>query len=82
MISIEQIVYAVVFMLGAAAIFFFLNILVEKAFFIPADWKPAIKYVILAGAILIAIGVILSLMLGRSLIRVGNNGPLLPALFN
>jgi len=75
MISLTDIVWTVVFMIGAGAVFGLLKLLIDRAPFLPDGWKPTANYILLVMAVLVLIGIILSLMTKTPLIRMNNRAP-------
>jgi hypothetical protein len=67
--SLQNVVAIVVYVLVAAIIFGLLDLLIRKAPFVPEEWKPTIRWVLLALGILVLIGVLLSFLTGTPLFR-------------
>ncbi len=68
-ISIQTVVWFVVYVLIAAIVFGALDYLVRTAPFVPEGWKPIIRWVLLALAILCGIGILLSFIGGGPVFR-------------
>lgn len=75
MISLTEIVWTVVFMIGAGAVFGLLKLLIDRNPWMPAEWKPTVNYILLVMAVLVLIGIIFSLMTKTPLIRMNNRAP-------
>lgn len=60
MISIQDAVTLIVYLIVGGIVFGLLTLLVDRAPFMPEGWKPVLKYVLLAIAILVLITVLLS----------------------
>jgi hypothetical protein len=76
MISITTVVWVVVYLLVGGAIFGLLSWIIDSAPFMPAGWKPIAKWILLVMAVLVLIGVLLSLVNGTSIIRMNNRAPI------
>jgi hypothetical protein len=68
-ISIQGVVNVVVVLLVLGIVFGLLDLLIRKAPFIREDWKAGIRWVLLALAILVLIGILLSLVGGTPIFR-------------
>ncbi len=67
--SIQTVVYIVVFVIVGGIIFGILDQLIQKAPFMPADWKPTARYILFALAGLVIIGLLLSFITGTPIFR-------------
>jgi len=68
-ISLGTIVWFVVYVLIAAIIFGALDYLIRTAPFVREEWKPMIRWGLLALAILCGIGLLLSFLTGSPVLR-------------
>jgi hypothetical protein len=64
MISITGAVWLVVYLIIGGIVFGLLNLLIDNAPFMPAEWKPIAKYLLLALAVLVIIGILISFLNG------------------
>ncbi len=62
MISISGVVWLIVYILVAGVIYYLLDLLIEKAPFVPPQFKQIAHYVLLVCAILVAIGLLLNFL--------------------
>lgn len=69
MVSITTVVWIVLYIVIGGMVFGLLNLLIDRAPFMPPEWKPVAKFFLLALAILVLIGILLSLMNGTPLFR-------------
>lgn len=70
MFSLTTIVWLIVYILIAGAVFGLLKLLIDKAPFLPEGWKPIANYILLVCAVLVLIGILISVVQGTPLIRV------------
>ena len=61
-ISISGAVWFVIYVLIGGAIFGLLNLLIDRAPFMPAEWKPIAKYILIVIAVLVLIFWLLSML--------------------
>jgi hypothetical protein len=71
MISVSTAVWVVVYLIVGGIVFGLLNLLVDRAPFMPEGWKPIAKYILLVLAVLVLIGILVSLF--------GGGGPIFRA---
>lgn len=64
MISISGAVSLIVLLVVGGIIFGLLALLIDKAPFMPDGWKPVCKYILIVLAVLVLIGILLSLVGG------------------
>jgi hypothetical protein len=69
MISIQGAVNVIVALLVCGIIFGLLDLLIRKAPFIPEEWRAGIRWVLLVLAVLVLIGILLSLIGGTPVFR-------------
>ena len=69
MISLSGAVNVIVTLIIAGIVFGLLDLLVQRAPFIPDEWKAGIRWVLLALAILVLIGILISLTGGGPIFR-------------
>jgi branched-subunit amino acid ABC-type transport system permease component len=71
MFDLTQIVWIMLYLIGAVIIFGLLKLLIDRNPWIPLDWKPTLNYILLALGIIAIIFVILSFITGTPILRVG-----------
>jgi membrane associated rhomboid family serine protease len=64
-ISLEGVVWLVVFLVVAAVIFGLLDYLIRTAPFVQEAWKPTLRWALVALGVLVLIGLLLSFLNGR-----------------
>jgi hypothetical protein len=69
MISIGAAVTIIVYLIVGGIVFGLLNLLIDKAPFMPEGWKPVMKWILLCLAILVLIGLLLSFFGGTPIFR-------------
>ncbi len=69
MISLSGAVSVIVTLVVAGIVFGLLDLLVQRAPFIPAEWKEGIRWVLLLVGVLVLIGILLSLTGGGPIFR-------------
>jgi hypothetical protein len=75
MVSLSQVVTVVLYLLIAGAVLGLLKLLIDRAPFLPEGWKPIANYILLVLAVLVLIGILLSLVNGTPLIRMNDRAP-------
>jgi hypothetical protein len=65
MISLATVVWFVVYLLVAGCVFGLLKLIVDKNPWMPEAWKPTVNYILLVLAVLILIGLLISLIPGQ-----------------
>ena len=69
MISLSGAVTVIITLLIAGAVFGLLNLLIQRAPFIPGEYKSVLSYILLVLAVLVLIGILISLTGGGPIFR-------------
>jgi hypothetical protein len=69
LISLQGAVNVILLLIIAGIVFGLLDLLIQRAPFIPVEWKAGVRWVLLVLAVLVLIGILLSLVGGTPVFR-------------